>query len=63
MLSNRIPGIKAKKCQYEGVFVPTALYRIEAWDMTSPERRRVNVLEMKCLRRLFGVSRMDRVTN
>ena len=31
--------------------------------MTSAERRKVNVLEMKCLRSLFGVSRMDRVRN
>ena len=29
--------------------------------MRSAERRKVNVLEMKCLRSLFGVSRMDRV--
>ena len=27
------------------------------------ERRNVNVLEMKCLRSLVGVSRMDRVGN
>ena len=27
------------------------------------ERRKVNVLEMKCLRSLVGVSRMDRVRN
>ena len=31
--------------------------------MRSAERRKVNVLEMKCLRNLFGVSRMDRVRN
>ena len=29
--------------------------------MRSAERRKVNVLEMKCLRSLVGVSRMDRV--
>ena len=29
----------------------------------SAERRKVNVLEMKCLRNLEGVSRMDRVMN
>ena len=29
----------------------------------SAERRKVNVLEMKCLRSLVGVSRMDRVGN
>ena len=29
--------------------------------MRSAERRKVNVLAMKCLRSLVGVSRMDRV--
>ena len=54
-------GIKAKKCLYEGVIVPTALYEAEAWGMRGAERRKVNVLEMKCLRSLVGVSRIDRV--
>ena len=31
--------------------------------MRIAERRKVNVLQMKCLRSLFGVSRMDRVRN
>ena len=31
--------------------------------MRSAERRKVNVLEMKCFRSLVGVSRMDRVRN
>ena len=33
---------------YEGVIVPTALYGAEAWGMRSAERRKVNVLKMKC---------------
>ena len=49
VLSNRGLGIKAKKCLYEGVIVPTALYGAEAWGMRSAGRRKVNVLEMKCL--------------
>ena len=56
-------GIKAKKCLYEGVIVPIALYSAEAWGMRSAERRKVNVLEMKYLRNLVGVSRMVRVRN
>ena len=56
-------GIKAKKCLHEGVIVPTAMYGAEAWGMRSAERRKVNVLEMKWLRNLVGVSRMDRVRN
>ena len=31
--------------------------------MRSAERRKINILEMKCLRSLVGVSRMDRVRN
>ena len=50
VLSNRGLGIKPKKCLYEGVIVPTACYATEAWGMRSAERRKVNVLEMKCLR-------------
>ena len=63
MLSNRGLGIKAMKCLCEGVNIPTAFGGAEAWGMRSAERRKVNVLEMKCLRSLVGVSRMDRVRN
>ena len=63
VLDNRGLGINAKKCLYEGVTVPTALYGAEAWGMRIVERRKVNVLEMKCLRSLVGVSRMDRFRN
>ena len=63
VLSNRGLGIKVKKCLYEGVIVPTALYEADVWGMRSAERRKVNVFEMKCLRSLVGVSRMDRVRN
>ena len=52
----RGPGIKTKKCVYEGVIVPTALCGAEVWGMRNTERRKVNVLEMKCLRGLVGVS-------
>ena len=48
---------------YEGVIVPTVLYGVDAWGMRSAERRKVNVLEMKCLRSLVGVLRMNRVRN
>ena len=39
------------------------MYEAEAWGTRSAERRKVNILEMKCLRSLFGVSRIDRVRN
>ena len=63
VLSNRGQGIKVKKCLYEGVIVPAALYEAEAWGVRGAERRKVNVLEMQCFISLVGVSRMDRVRN
>ena len=47
VLSNRELWINSKKCLYEGLIVPTALYGAEAWGISSAERRKVNVLEMK----------------
>ena len=43
--------------------MPTGLYGAEAWGMRSAERRKVNVLDLKCLKGMVGVSRMDRVRN
>ena len=61
VLNNRGLGIKAKKCLYEGVIVPTALYGAEACGMRSAKKMKVNLLEMKCLRSLVGASLIDRV--
>ena len=55
VLSNRRLG-KAKKCLHEGVILPTSLCGAEAWGMRSAERRKVNVLEMKCSRSLVSVA-------
>ena len=33
VLSNRVLGVKDKKCLYEGIIVPTALYGAKAWGM------------------------------
>ena len=56
-------GIKAKKCLFEGVIIPTVVHGADACVIRSAERRKVNVLEMNCLRSLVGVARMDRVRN
>ena len=45
------------------IIVPIVEYRAEDGGMRSAERRKVNVLGMKCLRSLVGVSQMDRVRN
>ena len=64
MLSNKGSRIRPRSVnQYQGVIVPTTFYEAEAWGMRSAERRKVNVLEIKGLRCLVGVSRMDGVRN
>ena len=52
----------AKKCLFAEVILSTALYGAAGWGMRSAERSKVD-LEMKYLRSLVGVSRMDRVRN
>ena len=63
VLGNRGLGIKTKKCLNHRVIVSTVLYGEVAWGMRSAERRKLNVLVIKCLISLVGVSRMDRVRN
>ena len=63
VLSDRGLVIKAKKCLYEGVIVSTSLQGADACGMRSAQRRKVNVLEIWCLKSSVGVSQIDRVRN
>ena len=56
-------GMNVKKVLYEKVVVPTVTYGSECWGMKVGERQKLNVFEMRCLRSMAGVSRMDRVRN
>ena len=60
---NRGLGMNVKKVLYEKVVVPTVMYGSELWGMEVTERQKLNVFEMKCLRNMTGVSRLDRVKN
>ena len=55
--------MEVKRGLYEGVVVPTVLYGAESWGLKVQERNRLNVFEMRCLRSMCGVTRMDRVRN
>ncbi len=55
--------MSAKRRLYEGVVVPAALYGAETWNMGADERRRLNVMEMRCLRSMCGVTRMNWLRN
>ena len=44
---------------YEGVAVPAALYGAETWSMAVAEKKRLNVMEMMCLRSMCGGTCID----
>ncbi len=47
----------------EEVVVPAALYRDETWNMREADGKRLNVMEMRCLRSMGGVTCLDCVRN
>ncbi len=59
MLRNRVLGMNAKRL-YEGVVVPAVLYGAETWNVRKTKRNMLDVFEMRCLRSMIGVTRMDR---
>ena len=63
VMKNRGLGMNVKKVLYEKLVVPTVMYGSESWGMKETERQKLNVFEMKCLRSMTGVSRLDRVRN
>jgi hypothetical protein len=48
---------------YECTVAPTLLYGSEVWVTGAAERRRIEVMEMKFMRAMCGVSIMDRDIN
>ena len=56
-------GMRVKKGLYESIVVPTVMYGGESWGLRKEERRKLNVMEMNCLRNMCGVSRREHVRN
>ncbi len=56
-------GINTKSRLYDGIVVSTALCEAETWNVREAERNRLDIFEMRCLRSMAGVTRMDRVRN
>ena len=48
---------------YGRIVVPSVSYGSETWALNVREERRLNVMEKKFLRRLCGVTIMDRIRN
>ena len=45
------------------IFTPTLLYQSENWTLTSKERQMLTTTEMRCLRKVAGKTRMDKIRN
>lgn len=63
VIKGRGVGMNVKKVLYEKIIVPTVLYGAETWGMRAAERQKLKVFEMRCLRSMAGVTRMDRIRN
>ena len=57
-----IMNVRAKRKLYERVVVLTVMYGLEAWGLRGVEqRRKLDLMEMRCLRSICGVTRMNRL--
>ncbi len=63
MLKCRSLGMRANRKLYKGVVVPNALYGSQKSNTGAAQRRRLNIMEMRCLKNMCGVIRMARVRN
>ena len=36
--------------------MPTALYRAKTWSMAVAEKKRLNIIEMRCLSKVYGLN-------
>ena len=60
VMKNRGLVMNVKKAFYAKVVMPTVMHGSELWGMKVTERQKLNLFEMKCLRSMAGVSRLDR---
>ena len=54
---------EAKVGMYKGIIEPSLLYGCDVWTLKVRERKRMEVVEMNCLRNICGLKRTDRVPN
>ena len=54
ILKVRSFGMGVRKMMYERIVVSTVVHGAETWCLNAWEKRRLNVIVMKCLRRMCG---------
>src|SRR5699024_5935177 len=63
MVGNAWLSMEAQVTIYNSLFRSVLTYGHESWILTERTRSRVQAAEMRFLRRIVGVSRMDRIRN
>ena len=53
---------EAKVGMYEGIIEPSLLYGCEVWTLKVCERKRMEAVEMNCLRNICSLRRIDRAS-
>jgi len=53
--------IKTKVMVYQVLVMLVLLYGAKCWTMRKEDERRLLTMEMSCLRRMLGVTRLDRI--
>ena len=48
---------------FNSLIIPIALYSSETWSIKADDERRISAFETKCLRRIAGITYIDRVSN
>ncbi|XP_068245260.1 uncharacterized protein [Palaemon carinicauda] len=61
MIENRRLGMNVKRVLYEKVVVPTVMYGSELCGMKVTQGQKLKAFEMKCLRSMTVVSRLDKM--
>jgi hypothetical protein len=52
-----------KKHLIQSIFIPTLCYQCQTWSLTEKQKNKLVTTEMRCLRKVAGVTRRDRIKN
>ncbi|XP_063904758.1 uncharacterized protein LOC135123812 [Zophobas morio] len=63
LIGKREISRKVKMSVYRAVFTPILIFGSESWTVTKKIKSQIQSMEMKFLRRVMGITKMDRIRN
>jgi hypothetical protein len=63
ILRNKHGTLDTKRALYNTIFHPSLCYQCQTWTLTVTVKRKIVTIEMKCLRRILNVSKLDEIRN